>query len=107
MISEELATVVLVTYAPEKITVEDNTIVLHYDRFSYVNSYNIHELAHKCKEWAVAQKLHIQTNYFIDTSCKVTVSNFGVYDSKSFLEDTEPEAIFKACEWIVEQKTTT
>lgn len=70
---------------------------------------NIHTLAHECKEWAYKGKVkyrissirhnkdiwkaHIYIN-------KPKSKNMGVV----IREHTEPEAIFKACEWILENK---
>ena len=79
---------------------------------------NIYELAHKCKEWAFEQgyELYSVKNYSVRTSD--AVSRIGMWlsivmsNSKSSLEmksknifaDTEPEAIFKACQWILDNK---
>jgi len=61
-------------------------------------SINIHELAHKCKEWASKHGVNIWS----------WLNNVEIRDShkcfvKSFIGDTEAEAIFKACEWILEK----
>ncbi len=81
---------------------------------------NIYELAHKCKEWALSKNnlelisaiteegaycqidnivpstIRYDINQ-IDTSCR-TVFNSIIFD-----EDTEPEAIFKACDYIINE----
>ena len=67
---------------------------------------NIHELAHKCKEWAYNKGFMLLSGLYIRGKiwCEIykpldlnnTITQFG--------EDTEPEAIFKACEWILKQK---
>ena len=63
---------------------------------------NIYELAHKCKEWAV------NLGYILYS----TVHGYECYiDSRSFIDNTpirflaesEPEAIFKACQWILDK----
>lgn len=59
---------------------------------------NIYELAHKCKEWANI------------TKGKYLSSGYNEFDKKweammmqyTFPADTEPEAIFKACKWILD-----
>jgi len=65
---------------------------------------NIHELAHKCKEWALGQDeypIYLSSWVEDDKSyCEIDMEN----EEKSTVADTEPEAIFKACEWIREQK---
>ena len=67
---------------------------------------NIYELAHKCKEWARLRSFHI-TSWITMTDVLNGGATVGhsIKDIKEQLifEDTEPEAIFKACEWIMEQ----
>lgn len=70
---------------------------------------NIYELAHKCKEWAFKQKhgyiiLSGFTN-LTDNIYEATIENpntTGIY-REIFCADTEVEAIFKACEWILKE----
>ena len=70
---------------------------------------NIHELAHKCKEWA-----RIKYNFYIIPTIQYQKDGFItmiVTDNEDFINNvnerrkvgaqTEPEAIFKACEWIL------
>jgi len=68
---------------------------------------NIHELAYKCKKWALNQDIVIFS--FID-HCGDAFARLssGVLPKigGTYCADTEPEAIFKACEWILEQKAT-
>lgn len=59
---------------------------------------NIYEFAHKCKEWASKHGVNIWS----------WLNNVEIRDShkcfvKSFVGDTEQEAIFKACEYIMEK----
>jgi len=64
---------------------------------------NIYELAHKCKGWAW-ENGYIIENYFAfgDGICKVFNTRWErIYKC---IEDTEQEAIFKACQWILENK---
>lgn len=67
--------------------------------FSYIN---IYELAHRCKEWT-----H-NNGYWMD-SCftgQVKLYHSGeTYPFKTLhTETTEPQAIFKACEWILNKQ---
>jgi len=60
---------------------------------------NIYELAHKCKEWALTE------GFIIYSSCK----SASIYKDLEYLygasnEPTEPEAVFKACQWILDNK---
>ena len=69
---------------------------------------NIYELAGKCKEWAKNNGFFLQSGIVIRGKiwCEIykpenlsnTVNQFGSI--------MEPEAIFKACEWILTQKAT-
>jgi len=77
------------------------------DEYEFIN---IHELAHKCKEWAHKYWYQIDSCYDGNTSF-AEVINIKKFDPEypqqfeiEMEQDTEPEAIFKACEWILEQK---
>ena len=60
---------------------------------------NIYELAHKCKEWAY-EKGYQLASY---PSGKDWYVCRDPYKEPYEGDNTEPEAIFKACEWIMEQ----
>ena len=65
------------------------------------NSINVYELAHKCKEWAKDKKYPISSLVGSQcNNCQFPESSSGAV----FYGDTEPEAIFKACEWILNNK---
>ena len=71
---------------------------------------NIHELAHKCKEWAldngyeivsrILSSDHQKTGHCYIVKCEYEYEKV----IKIFNEKTEPEAIFKSCQWILENK---
>ena len=67
---------------------------------------NIHELAHKCKEWAwsLTYGRNVQTyrtpTYIV---CEIYDKDHPVRLTRT-TANTEPETIFKACEWILKQK---
>ena len=80
----------------------------------YVSLINVYELAHKCKEWAVKQNeeyiniLNISSGVSNGGTkyCDMSLQLFDNEDNidninERFTADTEPEAIFKACEWIL------
>lgn len=84
-------------------TIENN---ITFKQGSSISCINIHDLANKCKEWANEEGYSIATRlmtykWFIDLyryeSKKPKEKDFEMFD-------TEPEAIFKACEWILENK---
>lgn len=70
---------------------------------------NIHELSHKCKEWAYekgyilysGKEVNEYTCYF-EKETGFELSNIDTW--LSTFSDTEPEAIFKACQWILDYK---
>ncbi len=64
---------------------------------------NTYELAHICKEWVYKQKVIISSSKANDAYLAI-LDYDGVTDSTStFIADTEPEAIFIACEWILKE----
>ena len=74
-----------------------------YNKYMIIN---IYELAHKCKEWA-------KLKYFIDIDSHSGCARWGaeavshngrpsVFYEQVFIGRTETDAIFKACEWIME-----
>lgn len=73
-------------------------------------SINIYELAHRCKEWAFDSfYLSIITFKINDDLYKCEIADIkdslGEWSNKySFRIDNEVEAIFKACEWILDNK---
>ena len=87
MINKELLSKVLDNEVPyqvkvHKIIIKNNSLNYFYNSkdsgggLFEANEYiNIYELAHKCKEWALIR----------------------------FLAESEPEAIFKACQWILDK----
>lgn len=71
---------------------------------------NIYELAHKCKEWAFDSfYLSIITFKINDDLYKCEIADIkdslGEWSNKySFRIDNEIKAIFKACEWILDNE---
>lgn len=65
---------------------------------------NIHELAHKCKEWAKKQGYSLPSCIDIKESRGYCSVNTNANNFENFEADTEPKAIFAAAQWILEQK---
>ena len=65
---------------------------------------NIYELAHRCKEWAHSRNFMIQS-YLYNTKARVDLLKSCDID-EIFIEETEPEAIFKATSYILDQFKT-
>ena len=107
MISKELLSEVLGSKVRSiEIINSSVTYTLCHSVIGYVYI-NIYELAHKCKEWATKQKYSFNICYRDDwwdrLEKRVHIDFYN--NSKSFQSDTEPEAIFKASQWILENKT--
>lgn len=70
--------------------------------------FNIYELAHKCKEWAKSKGYYILSGYdessIPEAIINHTYSGAGCYCEESLEAETEPEAIFKACQWVLNYK---
>lgn len=70
-------------------------------------SINIYELAHKCKEWASTKGYILFSKTRLSSSlASCYFDTMGIHDYEDdfhndFRAETEPEAIFKACEWIL------
>ena len=76
-----------------------------YGRWSNLEV-NIYEFAHKCKEWALSKGYIINSgattsNDWSSTIYKVIKENPYIKELSHTWEQSEPEAIFKACEWIL------
>ena len=61
---------------------------------------NIYELAHKCKEWADSIG-YILYSAIHGYECYIDGRSFIDNTPVRFLAESEPEAIFKACQWIL------
>ena len=105
-IREDNYTVVDIDYFYE---IEDKKIgyLLDNEQWYYIN---IYELAHKCKEWAVnfSPNKHALSSYARWGDIRNYKKTNGSYyicqhlvSGIQFEAESEPEAIFKACEWIL------
>lgn len=116
MISRELLNEVLNDEVGDYFYYKDNLIWFEKDGKEY--NINIYEFAHKCKEWALDNRWIISTMPMLTEkkwrNTSVRLSHFysaskdryldGIYHNGRIEADTETEAIFKACEWIMENK---
>ena len=107
MVSKELLSEVLNDYKLID-NIEDDFWIsgvnLGYKQKEVASFINIYELAHKCKEWAL-EKGHIllswEANPVSGVECYCKSNNINRYPFKA---DTEPGAIFKACQYILDNK---
>ena len=115
MINKELLSKVLDNEVPyqvkvHKIIIKNNSLNYFYNSkdsgggLFEANEYiNIYELAHKCKEWALEHDCELLS--CIKSKDRVICDIYSdKYDCKfTHYGETEPEAIFKACQWILDK----
>ena len=110
MISKELLSEVL----PD-VTINENTEIeifesefngtcLRVSNGLKIFTINIHELAHKCKEWAFSNGYELVSGERYDDEVSCSVYKQYNQNTPDYIEKTESEAIFKACQWILENK---
>jgi hypothetical protein len=108
MINKELLSEVLNKPVTLLRVVEDGTDYLASIVYTEHGKMNIYELAHKCKEWAVRQGYYLTSKQAIshitnELCYKVSIEPTE-YHTYTLVGDTEPGAIFNACQWILENK---
>ena len=108
MISKELLKNVLYGENIDNISIISNDITFEYSH--YVNGVfqyrrktdiNIYELAHKCKEWALKHHYKVISKPDNVPGLWEAYVNLSLTSKHGEVADTEPEAIFKACQWIL------
>ena len=102
MISKELLSEVI-NQNVKVIVLKENTVFYQCED-GFDDLINIHELAHKCKEWALSVYDSIDFMVYGRSQCDITIFTQPDDIKYNFNADTEPEAIFKACEWILKDK---
>lgn len=81
---------------------DNNGINVQAREFGSWEKYNIHELAHKCKEWAFDNGIMFDVRWHTNRKpFKISIMVYGNH-SRFFVEDTEPEAVIKMCQWILD-----
>lgn len=112
MISKELLSEVLGINILTEVSDDDlteNNILIYWEFDGSGNdcrNINIYELAHKCKEYLYGG-VWTYTIVKEDDAVEVRLYNSITRKSFNFIEWEEPAAIFKACEWMLEQKAKT
>jgi hypothetical protein len=99
--------------------ISDSSIILNYKTSSgALKGYvlNIYELAHKCKKWAnnlgfniITEKVKANGYFSYVVKTDKALEDFGYMQQIEVVNynphnKTEPEAIFKACEWILSKQ---
>ena len=114
VISDELLKEILGDIVTKNVQISPSKLLFKESRAMIDTSHiiNIHELAHKCKDWAWNKDFVLESfpitfdGETMDARVNVTKgkANSLFLSSDYFDESTEPEAIFKACEWILSQE---
>lgn len=109
MISNELLSVVLGLYCGIK-SIKNSEVIYWFDCIGEIREYsiNIYELAHKCKEWALSKGYIINSgattsNDWSSTIYKVIKENPYIKELSHTWGQSENEAIFRACQWILDK----
>ena len=95
MISKELLNEVLNDEVGDYFYYNDNLLWFEQDGKEYI--INIYEFAHKCKEWALNKNKCLSSTPYHKRLYVCTILGDEMFES-----DTEVEAIFKACQYIME-----
>ncbi len=79
--------------------------IFYGNGLSPLQKINIHELAHKCKEWVLSDTEYSCSSGLSRgfTRCKIG-DGYCMVGARFFFADTEPEAVFKGCEWILNER---
>ena len=114
MISKELLSAVLKERIREVYKIgsnsnfKQNTLLFKLYGSGELCHINIYELAHLCKQWALKQGYYFSTYSFnFDSNTeqehriRLLIGNDVVYFGDDSSMETEVEAIFKACQWIL------
>ena len=95
-----------------KITKHSITVI-HEEAFNSVD-WCEHKVAHMCKEWVLSKGYYFSIysfNFSFNTEqehrIRLLIGNEVVYWGDDSCEETEPEAIFKATQWIPNNKDLT
>ena len=86
----------------------DGKTIRYYNNPRDFEEINIYELAHKCKKWACIQGYDCLSDTTIIGCCNSYLFKSGQSMNRSvclesFLGNTECEAIFKACDYILKE----
>jgi len=111
IISKELLSAILKRDIEEVKNIMGST--LYFNVPEHGDYINVYELAHKCKEWAENLKYTIASNNY---SATISYNEhqeedddrhlFWKCDEHKIFKDTEVNSIFKACQWILDNKET-
>ena len=81
----------------------NNSIIYKISVYDREEEINIYELAHKCKEWVLKQgyRIIIDCSKDIELGIRILKNGRDIYSNEN---KSEQQAIFKACQWILDNK---
>lgn len=94
----------------------DKNSLLYYTEENGGGEYiNVHELSYLCKVWAYENGFTINSSVYAASSLKNGKRTYRIFGVVNMIKDyecsfekifanSEPEAIFKACQWILDNK---
>ena len=108
LLCEVLSVILQIMTTRENILLKENTISYTFAHESTSTfkeqEINIHELAHICKDWAWNKHLITIRSGFAEFGAWSNFSHNHISFVSMNIPLTEPEAIFKACQWILDNK---
>jgi len=81
----------------------------HFVKIRHLEAYTsvewcIHKVAHECKEWAFNNNMMFDIRWHTNVNpFRISVMTYGK-DSQFFVGGTEPEAVFLATQWLLDNK---
>lgn len=116
-ISKELLSEVLGLNDIHLILYDEDTKEVNYTRYANFTRgsrdeyINIHELQHKCKEWATEKGYEIVETTFMIRIKRVGQDKQKIWEYPREMQDAgiyfSPSFTFKACQWILNNRNTT
>ena len=104
IISNDLIKKVISVKTITKVVIWEDSLRVYHNGTCIENSVyddNIHSFAHKCKTWAMLEGYQIKT-WFDEITCWCTIHHNNKKIKKFEIQGPEQQAIFDACEWILE-----
>ena len=110
IISEELLNEVLnYDVKLSNIKIDGSSVIFNVGDRLIMSSINIYEVIHRCKKWVVSKGGEITSGYIEDDEpgwyCYASLDPHPYMETGiTKTENTELEAVFKAAQWILENK---
>ena len=90
---------------------DDNRGGIYYERDNVTNFIHYNDFFFRCKEWALGQGYYLASNMYIGGGCcdyftdaSPDCNECGNTTSELIHRSSEQQAVFDACQWILENK---